>query len=60
MNKRGLYTLKVCMNGNKFTKENGQKCFFDKDYNLYGEAFVFVKKTVLGSYKLLGVVRVKE
>lgn len=43
------------MNGKNFTKDNGVKHYFDKDYNLYGKAFILVEKTYLGSYKLLKV-----
>lgn len=55
-NKEKLYTFKVCMNGYWFQKDNGVKEFFDKDYHLYGDAFILVKKNCLGSFELLRVV----
>lgn len=55
-NRRGLFTFKVYMYGDRFERENGRKEFFDKNYELFGEAFVLVKKNCLGSYKLLRVV----
>lgn len=55
-NRRGLYTFKVHMNGDRFERENGRKEFFDKNYELFGEAFILVKKNCLGSYELLRVV----
>ena len=54
--RRGFYTFKVCMHGDKFERENGRKEFFDKNYEFFGEAFILVKKNSLGSYKLLRVV----
>ena len=30
--------------------------FFDKDYHLYGNAFILVKKNCLGSFELLRVI----
>lgn len=53
--KKKFFTFKVCMNGKNFTKDNGVKHYFDKDYNLYGKAFILVEKNCLGSYKLLKV-----
>ena len=44
------------MNGYWFQKDNGIKEFFDKDYHLYGNAFILVKKNCLGSFELLRVV----
>jgi hypothetical protein len=44
------------MYGDRFERENGRKDFFDKNYELFGEAFILVKKNHLGSYKLLRVV----
>ena len=58
--RRGFYTFKVCMYGDKFERENGRKEFFDKNYELFGEAFIFVKKNNLGSYKLLRVVPLEK
>lgn len=48
------------MNGDRFQKDSGVKEFFDKDYGLYGNAFILVWKNYLGSYKLLKVVRIAE
>ena len=55
-NRRGLFTFKVCMYGDRFERVDGRKEFFDKNYELFGEAFILVKKNCLGSYKLLRVV----
>jgi hypothetical protein len=50
-----IFTFKVEMMGDRFIR-NGVKEFFDKDYHLYGKAFILVKKNCLGSFQLLRVV----
>ena len=55
-----IYTFLVDLLGDRFQKMNGCKEFFDKDYKLYGRAFIYVKKNHLGSYQLLKVVPLRE
>lgn len=55
-----VFTFKVEMNGDRFTKNNGVKEFFEKNYHLFGKAFILVKKNYLGSFQLLKVVRTEE
>lgn len=54
--KGNVFTFKVEMKGDRFTKDNGVKEFFDKNYELFGKAFILVKKNCLGSFQLLKVV----
>ena len=54
--RRCVYTFLVDLLGDRFQKMNGCKEFLDKDYYLYGRAFIYVKKTSLGSYQLLKVI----
>lgn len=54
--RQNAYTFLVDLLGDRFQKMNGCKEFFDKDYRLYGRAFIYVRKTSLGSYQLLKVV----
>ena len=58
--RRGFYTFKVCMYGDKFERENGRKEFFDKNYGFCGKAFILVKKNCLGSFQLLKVVPLEK
>lgn len=44
------------MNKTFFIKDNGIKHYFDKDYQMSGNAFIQVEKTVYNSYKLLRVI----
>ena len=55
-----VFTFKVEMFGDRFQKDNGVKEFFDKDYHLYGNAFILVKKNCLGSFQLLKVVPLEK
>ena len=48
------------MKGDRFTKDNGVKEFFDKNYGLFGKAFILVKKNCLGSFQLLKVVPLEK
>lgn len=58
--KGNVFTFKVEMNGDRFTKDNGVKEFFDKNYGLFGKAFILVKKNCLGSFQLLNVVPLEK
>lgn len=58
--KKNVFTFKVEMFGDRFQKDNGVKEFFDKNYSLYGKAFILVKKNCLGSFQLLNVVPLEE
>lgn len=58
--KEKLYCYKVEMNGDRFQKDNGVKEFFDKNYGLFGKAFILVKKNYLGSFQLLKVLWLEE
>lgn len=58
--KGNVFTFKVEMNGDRFTKDNGVKEFFDKNYGLFGKAFILVKKNCLGSFQLLKVVPLEK
>lgn len=51
-----IFTFKVYMNKTFFIKDNGVKHYFDKDYQMSGNAFIQVEKTVYNSYKLLRVI----
>lgn len=55
-----IFTWKVEMFGDRFIRETGVKEFFDKNYGLFGKAFILVKKNCLGSFQLLRVVRTEE
>lgn len=57
---RKFFTYKVTLCKSYFIRENGQKCFFDKDYGLVGEAFILCEKDILGSYKLYRVCRITD
>lgn len=58
--KGNVFTFKVEMFGDRFLKSNGVKEFFDKDYGVFGKAFILVKKNCLGSFQLLNVVPLRE
>ena len=52
-----LFTFRVKLLGDRFEKENGCREFFDKDYKVFGEAFILVKKNYLGSYQLIKMIK---
>lgn len=49
-------TFKADVNGDRFYREDGKKFFLDKNYRMYGKAFIQVELTPLNSYKLLKAV----
>ena len=51
-----IKTFKADVKGDRFCREDGKKFFLDKNYRMYGKAFIQVELTPLNSYKLLKAV----